>query len=194
VTRSSFNLVSSRPQGSGEDSSPSEPEFLAVGRVLRPHGLRGELRVEIHTDFPEGFAVRERLYLGHAELSPDTYIPYTLEGHRFHQGTVLLKFAGIDDRGHAEIFREQWVWVPVEEAVPLEEGEYYLHQMLGLRVVTEEGEELGQIAEIIETGAHPVYVVQGLQGEILVPDIEEVIVHIDLPAQQVTIQLLEGLR
>ena len=65
--------------------------FLAVGRVTRPHGLRGELRVEIHTDFPERFALHEHLYLGPVDSPSSSYTRYSLEGHRFHQGTVLLK-------------------------------------------------------------------------------------------------------
>jgi 16S rRNA processing protein RimM len=162
--------------------------FLAVGRVLRPHGVRGEVRVEIHTDFPERFAVYETLYLG------DQRTPYGLEGHRFHQGKALLKFVGVDDRNAAEELREQWVWIAIQDAAPLQEGEIYLHQMIHLRVVTVEGEDLGEVTEIIETGANPVYVVRGSGGEILIPDTDEVILDIDLDRQRVTVQLIEGLR
>ena len=220
MTARKHNLVSSVPQGSSGELSPSEPKFLAVGRVLRPHGLQGELRVEIHTDYPERFALRKRIYLGPAETSPHrtwdpcetqgndsatgscgrttsdpcAYIPYALEGCRFHQSTVLLKLKGIDDRHRAETLREQWVWIPIEDAVPLEEGECYLYQVLGLRVVTVDGEELGKVTEIIETGANLVYIAQGVQGEILLPDTDEVIVQVDVPAGQMIVQLIEGLR
>ena len=188
MTKGRDNSVSSPASGSDEVISPSEPAFLAVGRVLRPHGVRGEVRVEIHTDFPERFAVYETLYLG------EQHTPYGLEGHRFHQGKVLLKFRGLDDRNAVEGLREQWVWIATQDAAPLQEGEIYLHQMLHLRVVTVEGESLGQVVEIIETGANPVYIVRGSKGEILIPDTDEVIVHIDLPRQQVTVRLIEGLR
>jgi 16S rRNA processing protein RimM len=171
---------------------------LAVGRVLRPHGLRGEVRVEIHTDAPERFASYERLYLapvapGGSALMSGEPVPRALQGHRFHQGKVLLKLEGVDDRNQAEELRDQWVWISIEDAVPLEEGEVYLHQMLHLRVVTAEGEPLGEIAEIIETGANFVYVVHGARGEILVPDTEEVVLEVDTEARQMTVHLIDGL-
>jgi len=194
VTASKQDLVPFLTPGSGEAASPSEPVFLAVGRILGAHALRGELSVEIQTDYPEQFAVRKQLYLGFAERPPSTYVPYVLQSHRFHRGAVLLKFEGIDDRTQAESFRQQWVWVPIAEAVQLEEGECYVHQLMGLRVVTVDGEELGKIVEILETGANMVYVVRGADGEILLPDIGDVIKQIDLPAKQVTVRLMEGLR
>ena len=86
------------------------------------------------------------------------------------------------------------VWIALEDAVPLEEGEIYLHQMMGLRVVTVDGEDLGSVTEIIETGANPVYVVRGSQGEILIPDTDQVIQSVDLTAGLVTVRLIEGLR
>jgi 16S rRNA processing protein RimM len=106
---------------------------------------------------------------------------------------VLLKFEGVDDRTQAETLRGQWVWLPIEEAVPLEEGECYLHQLLHMRVVTEDGEELGEVVDLIETGANMVYVVRGTRGEILVPDIKEVVVDVDVGARQITVRLLDGL-
>ena len=194
MTESRQDLVPPLPPGSGEAAPPSEPVFLAVGRVLSAHALRGELSVEIHTDYPERFAAHRQLYLGFTDRPPATYVPYLLQTHRFHRGAVLLKFEGIDDRTRAEGFRGQWVWIPITEAVELHEGECYVHQMVGLRVVTVDGEELGKIAEILETGANMVYIVRGAGGEILLPDIGEVIVRVDLAAQQVTVRLLEGLR
>jgi 16S rRNA processing protein RimM len=191
-----------RSLGSGEARS-SEPRFLAVGRILRPHGLRGEVRVEIHTDSPERFALYEQVYLAPAQADPGPSgllsappftTPYGLEGHRFHGKWVLLKLAGIDDRTQAETLRDLWVWISPEQAAPLEEGEVYLHDMLELQVVTDEGEALGQIVQIIETGANPVYVVRGPRGELLLPDTDEVILDVDLEAQLVTVHLLEGLR
>lgn len=184
--------------GSGEGSFPSEPLFLAVGRVLRPHGLGGEIRVEIHTDLPDRFALYKQVYLAPTRperglLVASEGVAYTLESHRFHQNAVLLKLGGIDDRTQAETLRERWVWIPAQEAAPLEEGEFLLHQLMYMRVVTTEGETLGDIEDILETGANLVYVVRGTHGEILLPDIDEVVLHIDVEARQMTVQLIEGL-
>ena len=180
--------VPSVRMGSDEDGTSSEPAFLAIGRVLRPHGVRGELRVEIHTDYPERYAVYKTVYLG------PKHIPHTIESHRFHQGKVLIKLEGIDDRTAAEGLREQWMLVSAADAIPLKDGEIYVHQMIHLRVVTVEGEDLGEIQEVIETGANLVYIVQGPNGQLLLPDIPEVFLEIDLAAGVATVRLLEGLR
>jgi 16S rRNA processing protein RimM len=161
---------------------------LAVGRVLRPHALTGELKVEIHTDYPERFVPGEQLYLG------EEHTPYVIEGVRFHQGTILLKMVGIDDRNAAETKRGQWVRVTMADAVPLKEGQVYLHEILHLRVETLDGEDLGEVTEIIETGANLVYVVSGEQGEILLPDIDKVVQEIDVPGRRMLVHLIDGLR
>jgi 16S rRNA processing protein RimM len=174
--------------GSDAAFGRSEPQFLVVGRVSRPHGLRGELRVEIHTDYPERFAVYKQLYVG------PSFVPYKIKKHRFHHGRVLLTLEGVDDRTKAEALQGQWVWIAIEDAIPLQEGEYYLHQVLGLQVTTVEGEALGRVTEVIETKANDVYVVQGTQGEVLLPAIPQVIVKVDVQAGQMTVRLLDGLR
>jgi 16S rRNA processing protein RimM len=150
--------------------------------------VRGEVRVAIHTDFPERFAIYRRLYLG------PRHTLYHLAGHRFHQNRVLLKLEGVDDRDAAEALRGQWVQIATADAIPLKEGEVYLHQILAMRVVTDDGEHLGEVADIIETGANPVYVVRGLQGEILIPDIPDVVLQIDVATGQMTVRLIDGLR
>jgi 16S rRNA processing protein RimM len=188
-------------QGSDEADRSSEPRFLAVGRILRPHGLRGEVRVEIHTDYPERFAIYDRVYLAPTQTDPGLAAlqsaapgtPYGLESHRFHSKWVLLKLAGIDDRTQAEGLRGLWVWIAPDQAAPLKEGEIYLHDMLNLQVITDQGERLGEIAQIIETGANPVYVVRGMRGELLLPDTDEVILDVDLERGRVTVHLIEGL-
>ena len=184
--------------GSDEGSPPSEPLFLAIGRVLRPHGLGGEIRVEIHTDFPDRFALYKQIYLAPTRperglLVASEGVAYALEGHRFHQNAILLKLEGIDDRTQAEALRGLWVWIPAEEAAPLDEGEFLIHQLMYMRVMTTEGETLGQVQDIIETGANLVYVVRGIRGEILLPDTDEVVLDIDVDAGQMTVQLIDGL-
>jgi 16S rRNA processing protein RimM len=169
-----------------------------VGRVLRPHGLGGEIRVEIHTDFPERFALYRQVYLAPTRpegglLVASQGVAYPLEGYRFHQNAVLLKLGGIDDRTQAGTLRDLWVWISAQEAAPLDDGEVLLHQLMYMRVSTTEGEALGQIEDILETGANLVYVVRGPRGEILLPDTDEVVIDIDLDAGQMTVQLIEGL-
>jgi 16S rRNA processing protein RimM len=121
-------------------------------------------------------------------------VAWRLERYRLHKGRVLLKLAGCDDRAAAEAFRWQLVQVRREDALPLAEDEYYEYQILGLAVWTVTGDNLGNIVEIIDTGANDVYTIRGSNGhDILIPAIEEVIREIDLDAGRLTVELPEGL-
>jgi 16S rRNA processing protein RimM len=163
-------------------------EFLAVGQVLRPHGVRGELLLESLTDFPEHLNEVETVYLG------DAAEPHPLRGVRVHRDQLLIQLADCADRDTAEAFRGQLVQIRVEAAEPPPPGRYYQHQLIGLSVVTDEGEALGEIVEIIETGSNDVYVVRGPSGELLLPVLQSVIQSIDLEARRVVVHLIPGLR
>jgi 16S rRNA processing protein RimM len=165
-----------------------EPRYLAVGRVQRPHGVRGELRMEILTDYPARLSRLKTLYLG------ERHLPYPLESVRLHHNLALIKVAGIDDRTAADETRGLVVYVAIEDAVPLEEHEVYEHALEGLEVITDEGEPLGEIVELFTApGANDVLVVHGPRGEILIPVTEEVVVSVDLDAGQLVIHPLPGL-
>jgi 16S rRNA processing protein RimM len=183
--------LSSNQQEKGQRGSvdeAAEPRFLVIGQVRKPHGVRGEVRVTIHTDLPQRFTWLESVYLG--QSNPRLV---AVESVRFHQDMVLLKLAGFNDRETAGILRGEWLQIPEADAIPLEEGEYYLYQLEGLDVFTDEGQLLGQLTQIIETGANNVFVVQGAVGEILLPDIDEVIKDIDFESSRMTVHLLPGL-
>ncbi|MFB0546684.1 MAG: ribosome maturation factor RimM [Anaerolineae bacterium] len=174
-------------QGSGANRGSPEPRFLVIGKVLGAWGVKGEIKVEIMTGFPERFALLQRVYLeGRAE-------PYNLERFRLHGKRVLLKLEGCSDRNAAEKLRGQLVQIPIEKAMPLGEDEYYLHQILGLTVWTTDGECLGVVREILFTGSNEVYVVQGEGREILIPALEDVVLEVDLEGQRLIVQLMEGL-
>ena len=183
--------INSDQRGSGVESNP-EPSYIIVGRVRRPHGIRGEVRVEILTDYPERLVQHDYLYLAHAQ-SPDEVERYPLEAVRPHKGILLIKLGGVDDRDAAEELRGTLVQVPFEEAVPLEEGEYYHFQLIGMDVEMETGEWLGRVAEVIETGAHDVYVIRGPRGEVLLPAIEDVILELNTKTRKMVVRPLPGL-
>jgi len=167
---------------------------LAVGQVVGVHGLRGELAVGILAEDPHRFAQLERVYVGMEGQEP---IAWQLEGSRVHKGRALLKLKGCDDRATAETLRGYLVQIPAEEATPLEEGEYYEHQIVGLDVWTVSEELLGQVVEIIYTPANDVYVVHDTATsgrEILIPAIEDVVLQVDLEAGRLLVDLPEGLR
>ena len=177
--------------GSGKARTP-EPRYLTVGQVLRPHGIRGELRVRIVTDSPERLGQHTHFYLARPD-SPEKTERHLVAKWRLHKETLLLKLAGYDDRDRAEELRGMLVQIPIEEAVPLEDGEYYHFQLIGVRVETEDGEPLGQVTELIDTGANDVYVVRGPRGELLLPAIENVILKLDLDSNLMVIRPLPGM-
>ena len=163
------------------------PRYLVIGRVARPWGTRGEVKVEIMTDFPDRFVLLRKVYLG-AEA-----VPFALEGFRPHKGAALLKLEGCGDRTAAEKLRGQLVQIPIEEAVPLGQDEYYEYQILGLDVWTAKEVYLGTVGEIIATGSNDVYVVRGEGREILIPAIENVVLEINLAQGRLIVEPLEGL-
>ena len=169
----------------------SEPRYLTIGRVTRPHGLRGEVRVEPRTDLPERFSWLERVYIG-----DDAPVAMTVERARLHQGVVILKLGGCDSRDDAEALRGRWVLVPTEEAIPLEQGELFLFQLVDLDVVTVDGETLGTVEDVLQTGANDVLVVRSLgepPRQVLLPDIPDVVIDVDLEAGRIVVQVPPGL-
>lgn len=173
--------------GSGPPPRPTEPILLAVGRVLRPHGVRGELRVGLLTAYPDRLSRHPVFYLG------DEGRPWPVERLRLQRDAALVKLRGCDDRDGADALRGQLVQIPVEDAVPLEEGEYYTFQLIGVAVVTDRGESLGRVVDVLETGANDVYVVRGPRGEVLIPAIKGVVGELDLSARRMVVSPLPGL-
>ncbi len=139
------------------------------------------------TDFPERFDVGSELWI---EREAD---PVKIEHCRWQKGRPVLKLMSIDDRDRAEELRGRYLRVPGSALAALEEGEYYLFQLMGLAVVTEEGRDLGPIKDILQTGANDVYIVDTPTGELLLPAIPDVIKDVDLNSGRITVHLLPGL-
>lgn len=180
--------MKSRNDESSANHARQPPEYLAVGRILRPHGVRGGLRVStvsalIHSLHPSG-----QVFFG-PEKDPGI-----VRAFRAHGSDFLLFIEGCDDRSTAEKWRGQVLYVRFEETEPLPEGVYYHWQIVGLEVFTEEGERLGKVVEILETGANDVYIVRDASDkECLLPAIESVIVEVDLEKSRMVVNLIPGL-
>ena len=165
---------------------------MAIGRIVGAHGLNGELRVELHTDFPERFVAGETILLGEALL------PRNIQGARKHKGMLLLLLAEVTDRDGAEALRDEWLFIPESAAMALPEGEYWVHDIIGLAVVDEAGQPVGQVTDILQTGANDVYIITPAAGvnrdkELLIPAIAEVVQGVDLASGSLTIRILPGL-
>ena len=169
-------------------SPVGEPLYLSVGFLRRPHGLRGEIIMDLHTDFPERMQAGRKLFVG------DEHKPMTLEGVRVHAKGLLVKFKDIDTIESAGVFRNQWVFIKAKDAPPLPDGKIYQYKLIGFKVVDENDNPLGTLVEILETGANQVYVVRDESGkEILLPAIPSVILDLDVARGLLRVHLLEGL-
>jgi 16S rRNA processing protein RimM len=179
----------------GPGDSARGPQFLVVGRVLRPHGVRGELRLQALTGFPERMRRLDVIFLGTDPEAHDDLAEYRVTRIRPEkQAFWLAHLDGITDRDAADRLRGQYVLVSLADAIPLEDDEVYLFQVIGLEVRTVEGEALGVVAEILETGANDVYIVRGEQyGEVLIPAIEDVVLRISPEEGVMIVRLLPGL-
>lgn len=176
------------PLGRTGSSDEDEPVYLAVGRLGRPHGVRGELRMSVFTDFPERLRAGKKVYVG------EEHIPQRIRSVREHQNELLVAFRGVEDRTEAGLLTNQWVYVLESELPALEEGEYYQHELLELEVFTEDGQRVGEVVEILETGANDVLVVlTEAQKEVLLPVIADVILEINLEEKRILARLLPGL-
>jgi 16S rRNA processing protein RimM len=163
---------------------PGEPVFLAVGFLRRPHGVEGEILMEVLTDFPERLRAGKLVYVG------EDHQPMRIAHKRPQDQALLITFPGIDTPEAAGTLRNKQVFIKADNLPELPEGEYYHHQLLGLKVINESGLELGLLTEIIETGANDVYVATSLEGkEILFPAIESVILGVDLERNEMRVKL-----
>jgi 16S rRNA processing protein RimM len=150
------------------------------------------LRVEVITGHPERLGSRKYVYLA-SQQRPEYAVRHAVERIRLNRNIMLLKLAGCDDRNAAEEMRGLLVQIPLSEAVPLDEDEYYEFQLVGLTVETDDGETLGRVVEVLETKANDVYVIRGLRGEVLLPAIADVVLTVDLDAGRMLVHLLPGL-
>lgn len=167
--------------------------LYSVGKVVNTHGLRGELKLISHTDFPDvRFSPGSKLVLLQEESGQEVEVE--VQSAREHKGVFYVLLKGLNHINDVERYKGWMVKVAESELLELEEDEYYYHEIIGCRVVTEEGEELGDITEILSPGANDVWVVKPGKGkEILLPVIDEVLVSVDVENKVVTVRLMEGL-
>ncbi len=174
----------------------NEPSYLVVGHLNKAHGTKGELFAWPLTDHPEStFAPGVILYLGDGEgAAPDPSFPsFVVESARPFRRGYLLKLRGVDERNAAEVLRGRYLMRPLEELEALEEGEFFYHQLLGMRVVTAAGEEVGQIMEIYDLRPAHLLEVRGHGGTHLVPFLASIVREIDAEKRTIIIDPPDGL-
>lgn len=171
-------------------------ERLTVGQITSAHGVRGEVRVFIISDFPERFN-----YLKQATLSrpkgkqlPEPVMDVKIESVKQIPNFAILKFEGVDDRDAAEKLRNLYVQVPRSEAHPLPEGNFYISDIVGMSVYTGGNTFVGIVDDVFRTGSNDVYSVAGEQGKVyLIPAIKDVVKKIDAESKSILIEPMPGL-
>jgi 16S rRNA processing protein RimM len=169
------------------------PEQLQIGRILGPHGIRGELRVYPLTDDPTRFDRLKTCLLEGAPGSPPSVCRCV--GARNQQGLVLLRLEGVDDRDAAEKLKGRHLLVDRKDAVKLPENAYFICDLVGCRVETLDGEDLGTLEEVLATGSNDVYLVRRPDTrDLLIPALKTVVRSVDIAGRLVRVVLPDGLR
>ena len=165
-------------------------DMLQVGVITQTHGVRGEVKVFPTTDDVNRFKKLKQVIL---DTGKET-MPLEIQSVKFFKQFVILKFKGIDNINDIEKYKRCSLYVTREHAVALEEDEYFIADMIGMEVCTEDGNIFGTLKDVIETGANDVYVIDNAEhGEVLVPAIKECIRSVDIEKGQMMIHLMDGL-
>ncbi|GAB6180608.1 ribosome maturation factor RimM [Desulfotomaculum defluvii] len=165
-------------------------DYIKVGEIVNTQGTKGEVRVIPATDFPERFVKNSKVSV----LLRGQRKDYTIERVWEHKQFIIIKFAEVPDMTAAEKLRGGLLQVTPEELVPLPEGQYYIFQIIGLKVFDEGQQELGTVTQVLQTGANDVYVVKKEDGqEILIPAIKSVVTNIDIIGGKIDVTLPDGL-
>ena len=165
-------------------------DYFEIGKITGSRGLKGELRVYPLTDDPQRFTLLRELDI----FTGKTCNTYNIERVWFQNGMVILKLTGVDDIDQAQKFKDAIIKIPPEKALPLEDDEYYLRDLYEMKVITEDGEVLGELTDVIHTGANDVYEVTDSEKKLLIPAIKDCIINVDIANKQMTVSLLKGLR
>lgn len=163
--------------------------YVAVGRVGRPHGLHGEVRVDPMGGLPGGLQGYTRFYLGRGE----DIRPVAVESHRRHGRFVIAKIEGCDTPEAARVFAGALLYVDRAEMPHLEEGEYYYTDLIGCRLVDEEGRQLGRVLDVFWSGAHDVLSVESEGREWMIPVVSEWVLSLDIEKGEIAVKAPQGL-
>lgn len=165
-------------------------KYLEIGQIVNTFGIKGMVKIKPFTDDIRRFDKLEIIYIESKKSRKE----YEIEEVKYHKNMVLMKLKGIDTVEEAELLRQSYLLVDREKEEPLEEGVYYIVDLLGLTVYTDEGQLLGKVDDIFNTGSNDIYVVKNELGkQILLPGIPDVLKDVDLGEGKITVHLIAGL-
>lgn len=165
-------------------------KYLEIGTIINTHGIKGELKIMPTTDDIKRFELLDNVLININQNLKE----FNVSAVRYFKQFILLKLDGIDSIDDAEQIKNHTIQIPKEEALPLEENSYYISDIYDINVITDKGEELGQVVEILVTGSNDVYVVKNDNNEILIPATDQCIKEVNIKENKMIVHLLEGLR
>ena len=165
-------------------------KYLEIGQIVNTFGIKGMVKVKPFTDNIERFSNLEKIYIKNKSGQTE----YKIQEVKYHKNMLLVKFEGIENPEQADLLRNSYLIVDRETEEPLEAGRYYIVDMIGLDVFTDDNEYLGKLEDIYNTGSNDIYVVKNELGkQVLLPAIEDVIKNIDMDNKKVIVHLIPGL-
>ena len=165
-------------------------QYLEIGQIVNTFGIKGQVKVVPFTDDVERFEELKNVYIVNKKLRKEVEI----ENVKYHKNMVLLKFKGLDKIEDVEFFKNCYLEIDRKDGKPLEEGQYYIVDLIGLDVETDDGKHLGKVDDIYNTGSNDIYVVKDELGkQVLLPGIKDVIKQVNLEDKKIIVHLIEGL-
>lgn len=165
-------------------------DYFEIGQIVNTFGIKGMVKIKPFTENLEQFEELEKIYIKNKQSKKE----YKIQEVKYHKQMVLIKFEGIESPEEAELLRGSYVLINRKDAKPLEEGTYYIVDLLGLEVYTDENILLGKVNDIYNTGSKDIYVVKDNLGkQVLLPGIEDVIQKVDLENKKIIVHIIPGL-
>lgn len=165
-------------------------DLLEVGKIINTHGLRGEVKVAAWTDTPDVFENLDVVYIKKRTEN----IKLTIKNVKYQKNNLIVKFAEYNDINDVEVLKNSVLYAERSALGELPDGVYYIADLIGMTVKKENGEVIGKIKDVLQTGANDVYVVgREKQKDMLIPVIDEVVLSVDMDTSEVTVSLMEGL-
>lgn len=164
-------------------------DYLTVGKITSAYGINGEVKIFPFTDHVDRFYDIDFAYIS----DDDELNKYDIETVRLIKNIIIIKFKGINNRNDAEKLKGYFMKVVIEDSIELNENEYFIKDLINMRVFTDEKKELGVLVDVLKTGANDVYVIRTDERDILLPAIEDVIKEVNVKEKRMIVHLLEGL-
>ena len=165
-------------------------KYLEIGQIVNTFGIKGMVKIKPFTDDINRFDKLKKIYISNKNGKKE----YQIQEVKYHKNMVLMKLEGVDTPEQADLLRQSYLLVDRADEEPLEEGVYYIVDLLGLEVYTDDNKLLGKVDDIFNTGSNDIYVVKDEMGkQILLPGIPDVLKNVDLEKGRITVHLIPGL-